>query len=239
MLGVLAGGQPQRVGDISNATHLGQSTVSRLLATLESAAFIERDGGSGHFSLGPDLITLAGVAANQHPLFRASRQVAQNLAFRLGVGVAVAVRRGDAAFYLLDFEGPDAPRNRTLAGQRDPLHATAVGKCLLLGLLPGERGSLLGNLRPLTARTITDHRRLDAELSLAERRGYVTEIEELGLGRAGLAAPIRDAGGAVRGALGISGPLSVLRLDERESEYATAAIESAERIGSAVGYVGA
>jgi len=239
VLGVFADGQPQRVADVSKATHLGQSTVSRLLATLESVSLVERDGVSGYYSLGPELITLAGVAVNQHPLFRASRQIAQNLAFRLGVGVNVAVRRENAAFYLLDFEGLDAPRNHTLVGQRDPLHATALGKCLLLGVPREERQDLLGDLRRVTAHTITDHARLDAELALAERRGYATEIEELALGRGGLAAPIRDAGGTIRGALSITGPISALRLDERETEFAATAIESAERIGSAVGYVGA
>jgi DNA-binding IclR family transcriptional regulator len=239
VLGVFAAGQPQRVADVSKATHLGQSTVSRLLATLESLSLVERDGASGYYSLGPELITLAGVAVNQHPLFRASRQIAQNLAFRIGVGVNVAVRRDAAVFYLLDFEGLDAPRNHTLVGQGDPLHATGLGKCLLLGVPRDEREDLLGDLRRFTAHTVIDHSLLDAELALTERRGYAMEVEELALGRGGLAAPIRDAGGAIRGALSITGPLSVLRLDERETEYAATAIESAERIGSAIGYVGA
>src|SRR3954451_9890263 len=148
VLNVFADGQPQRVADVAKATRLGQSTASRVLGTLESLALAERDPVSGLYRLGPELITLAGVALNQHPLYRAARQTAQDLAAELGLGANVAVRRDDALFYLMNFEGKDSPRSFALMGQRNPLHATGMGKCLLLGVPAEERAELIGELKP-------------------------------------------------------------------------------------------
>ncbi|GAA3934589.1 IclR family transcriptional regulator [Actinomadura viridis] len=232
-------GRPElRVSDVAKATGLGTSTASRLLATLESLEFVERDPISGLYRLGTAPITLGGVALNQDPVHRESRQIAQDLAAGLGLGANVAVRRGDSMFYLLNFEGRQAPRSYVLTGQRKPLHATGIGKCLLLALDPAGRRALIPEPRGFTPYTITDHDRLEEELAEAARRGYATEVEELALSRACVAAPIRDASGAIVAALSISGPLSVIDLPAREEELSRAVIEAADSISIGLGYVG-
>lgn len=229
-----------RVSDVAKATGLGTSTASRLLATLETLEFVERDEVSGLYRLGTAPITLGGVALNQHPVHREARQVAQDLAAAVGLGVNVAIRRGDSMFYLLNFEGRLAPRSFVLTGQRKPLYATGIGKCLLLALTPAERRELLpeGTLQPFTARTIATHERLDEELARTLGRGYATEVEELAFGRACVAAPIRDMSGAVVAAISISGPLSAIDLAAREAELARTVIETADSISIGLGYVG-
>ncbi|WP_127792613.1 IclR family transcriptional regulator [Agromyces sp. LHK192] len=239
VLNVFAGGQPQRVSDVAKATQLGQSTASRLLSTLESVALVERDPITGLYRLGPDVITLGSVALNQHPLYRGSRQVLQNLAADLGLGANVAVRREDTVMYLANFDGTKAPRNHTIAGRRDPLHATSMGKCLLIGVPEAERADLLGDLVAYTVRTITDLDRLNAEVAEAAARGYAVDVDEFALGRASVATPVRDQSGAVIAALSISGPATAIRLDEREASLAAIVIEAADRIGSGLGYVAA
>src|SRR3954470_7910293 len=54
-----------RVSDLVKQLALAKSTVSRRLATLESLGFVERDPQTGLYSLGLELVTLAGVALNQ------------------------------------------------------------------------------------------------------------------------------------------------------------------------------
>ncbi|WP_419999791.1 IclR family transcriptional regulator [Streptomyces boninensis] len=241
VLGVFGDGHPElRVSDVVRITGLGTSTTSRLLATLESLDFVERDGLSGLYRLGTAPITLGGVAVNNHPVHREARQLAQELAARLELGANVAIRHGAALFYLLNFEGRQAPRSTVLTGQRKPLHATGLGKCLLLGLTPEQRRELLpeAELHGFTHATITSHRQLDAELEQAARHGYATEVEELAHGRSCVAAPIRDRTGAITAAISISGPLSTVALDRRETELARAAIEAADSISVGLGYVG-
>lgn len=234
----LPGGAGLRAADVGKRAGLSQSTASRMLATLESVGFVERDE-VGLYRLGPQLITLAGAAINHDPVHRAARQSAQNLAASLGLGANVAVRRGDTLFYLCNFEGRHAPKSFVLMGQHNPLHATAMGKCLLSGLTAAQRRGLLGDALPrFTERTITDHEALDEAVDLVGTRGYGTEVEELALGRACIAAPILDHDGAVVAALSVSGPLSALDLAGRQQTLADALIETADAISVSLGYLG-
>jgi DNA-binding IclR family transcriptional regulator len=229
-----------RVSDVAKLAELGLSTASRLLTTLEAAGFVDRDPVSGLYRLGLDTVSLGGAVLNAHPVHREARQIAQNLAAELGLGVNVAVRRDASLFYLLNFEGRQAPRSFVLSGQRNPLHATGLGKSLLTGLGPAERRALLPDaaLAAYTPRTITTHQALDAELERTIARGYGSELEELALGRACVAAPIREAAGDVVAALSVSGPLSAIDLGRREGELSRAVIEAADSISIGLGYVG-
>lgn len=227
-----------RVGDIAKLTGIGQSTVSRQLASLESLGLVERDEVSGLYRLGLDLMTYATVAVNQHPVHRAGRQVAQDLACRLGLGVNVAVLRNSSLFYLFHFEGRLAPKSYSMVGRRNPLHATALGKALLLGMGDRERRSLLSDsLDRFTSHTVVTHEALGEQLATAARDGYAVELEELSLGRACLAAPIRDAHSTVVAALSVSGPLSAMDLPTRRDELAAIAIEAADSIATGLGLV--
>jgi DNA-binding IclR family transcriptional regulator len=230
-----------RVTELAQLSGLGQSTVSRLLSTLEALGYVERDDRSGLYRLGLDLVTLAGIALNQSPVHREARQTAQSLACSLALGANVAERRDAQLFYLLNFDGRLAPRSYTLVGRRGPLHATGMGKALICELGRGELERLLPE-RSLHRFTHNTHIRLDTlatELALVRERGYALEVEELALGRACVAAPIRDRSGSVVAALSISGPLSALALEEREAELASRAIESADQISIGLGYLAA
>lgn len=231
-----AGHTRVRASDLASAAGLGLSTASRLLATLESLGFVERDPVTSLYRLGPLALRVGGAAANQQPVHREARQVAQSLAARLGLGVNVARRHGDRLVYLINAEGELAPRSFTLLGQTNPLHATGLGKCLLLGCPAGERDELLGELTAFTARTITDRGALEAELDEVRARGYAMEVEELALGRACVAAPIRDREGAVVAAISVSGALSALDLANRRDELAQIVIETADTVSTALGY---
>jgi DNA-binding IclR family transcriptional regulator len=227
-----------RVGEVAKLCGLGASTASRLLATLVDAGLLERDAG-GSYQLGPAVITLAGVALNRSQLYREARVVAYEISADTGLGVNVAELRDEKVFYLLHFDGRLAQRSYTLMGRHNPLHATGLGKCLLAERSAADRSELLGSgpYDSYTAHTLTTPESLDEQLRLVRERGYATEREELALGRACVAAPIRGRGGAVVAAISISGPLSALRLEEREAEFSRTAIEAADRIGTAIGAV--
>ncbi|MQA06015.1 MAG: helix-turn-helix domain-containing protein [Streptosporangiales bacterium] len=238
--GGVGGRAELRVADVARTVGLGVSTTSRLLATLESVEFVQRDPVSQLYRLGPALITLGGAAINQDPVYREARPIAQQLAARHGFGVNVAVCRGDKVFYLLNVEGPAAGKSYTLMGQSNPLHATGMGKCLLLDLTAAERRELLpeAQLRGFTPKTLTTHAALDDELAVVRQRSYATELEELAPGRACVAAAIYGRDSQIVAAISVSGPLSVLDLAAREAELAQLVIESADRISVGLGYLG-
>lgn len=225
-----------RVADVARICGIGTSTASRVLATLAAEGMTQRDD-NGQYQLGYRMISLGGIALNNSSVYRRSRNVAYGLSCELGAGVNVAELQDGHVFYLLNFDGKYAPRDSTLIGQYYPVHATGLGRCLLCELDVDERDRLLGPapLPAYTAFTIVDRDQLELELARVRERGYAIEREEIGLTRACVAAPIRDKTGKVVAAISISGPLSLLRLEERTSELAQVVIEAADRISTSLG----
>lgn len=227
-----------RASDIGRAIGLGPSTTSRLLATLEGLDYVRRDPVSQEYRIGTAVLLLASQGLNHDPVHRESRAAAQELAHRTGLTANVAVRDRDHAVYLCHFEGSLTRKSHTMIGMAQPLHASALGKALLLDLTQAEREDLLGDLERYTDRTLTDHDALTADLRTSAGRGWCFEDQELALGRFCVAVPIRNAAGSVVAALSISGGMSVLR-DRDLTAITEDLIEVGDRISVGLGLLGA
>lgn len=228
-----------RVSDIAEQVKLPQSTVSRLLKSMESLEFVARDPDSGAYRPGLQLVSLAGIVLNQMPLRSEGMVELSAMAAETGLAANLAILRDDALFYLASVEGPRAPKLFTMMGRQGPLHSTGMGKILLAHLPDDEREAALARIAyprytPHTAGSVEELRPM---LDEALGRGYASEREELAFGRACLASPVRDARGRVVAATSISGPLSELDLDRREPELAQRVIEMADRISRRLGWV--
>jgi DNA-binding IclR family transcriptional regulator len=227
-----------RASDVARAIGLGTSTTGRLLATLEQLGFVRREPRGQGYVIGTAVMRLASQGLNHHPVHREARAAAQDLAQRTGLTANVAVREDDHAVYLCHFEGALARKSHTMVGMSQPLHASALGKCLLVDLTQAEREDLLGELPRYTEHTIVDHDALTADLAAGRARGWCTEDQELALGRLCLAVPVRSASGQVAAAISISGALSVLRTRDLDA-LAEDLIEVGDRISVGLGLLGA
>ncbi|MET9092939.1 IclR family transcriptional regulator [Streptomyces cyaneofuscatus] len=227
-----------RISELCAQTGLGQSTVSRMVSSLDRLGFVAQDTRTGLYRLGPTAVTLGSVALNSSPLFRAARQVTQNLAHTTGLGVNLAELRDDHLFYLCNFEGARSPKSFTMAGRTAPLHATGMGKAVLaeLGTEYVRDYYAQGLADAYTPHSITDAAAMEKALEEVRSRGYATEVEELAFGRACVAAPIRGRGGRVVAALSLSGPLSELGLPGRQQEWALTVIEAADELSVTLGF---
>ena len=88
-------------------------------------------------------------------------------------------------------------------------------------------------LQVMTDYTVTDMRRLRAELKLVRARRFAAAVDELELGLAAIAAPVIGAGGNVIAALSISGPttrMSPSRIDELEPRLVDEAQTLSDRL---------
>ncbi|WP_052397566.1 IclR family transcriptional regulator [Streptomyces sp. NRRL F-5123] len=229
-----------RVTELCAQTGLGQSTVSRMMSTLDRLGYVVPDARTGLYRLGPAAVTLGSVALNSSSLFRAARPIAQSLAHATDLGVNLAEFRDDRLFYLCNFEGARSPKSFTMAGRTAPLHATGMGKAVLAEQPAAYVRAYFdrGFAHAYTPHTITEPAAMEAVLAEIRSRGYATEVEELAFGRACLAAPIRTRGGQVVAALSLSGPLSDLDLDQpgRQRELALTVIEAADELSVALGF---
>lgn len=225
-----------RTSDIGRAIGLGASTTGRILATLEKLGYVRREPQG--FAIGTTILALASQGLNHNTVHRESRTAAQELAHRVDLTANVGVLDGNSCIYLCHFEGSLAPKSHTMVGMRQPLHASALGKSLILDMTANDRRNMLGYLHPYTDKTITDHELLTQDLDEARHRGWCVENQELALGRVCIAAPIRNAAGRIAAALSISGQMKVLWSKDMDA-LAEDLIEVTDRISVGLGLISA
>lgn len=222
------------------AVELGvhKSTVSRLIAVLESRGFVEQLADRGKYRLGFALVRLAGSTSAQMDLAKQSQATCDRLAEQCGETVNIAILDGDRIINIVETLGPAEITLRTWVGQNCPAHATSSGKALLAAL-PAEtvRELVGGKLETFTDNTIADGAALAAELAEVRRNGWASVREELEIGLNAVGVPVRDSTGKVIAALSVSGP--AYRLDpERFDEVAEMTMLAAEQISRRLGFTG-
>lgn len=233
--------QPEvRVTDVAHRLNLTQSNVSRLLNTMVSLDYVEKDEVSGFYRLGPKIISLGSIALNNYEIRKQALPELYELENKLGLGANLAILNQKSMFYLAHVDSHHSPRMYTMNGRSMPLHCTAIGKVLLAFMSDEEREEIISaeQLPKYTAHTLTEKNRLLRELEQIRNNGYATEIEELALGRACIAAPVRNRRGDVIAGISISGALSQIRLEEREQTLRAMIIEVTDRVSMKMGYVG-
>lgn len=232
--------QPEiRVIDAAKKLNLTQSNVSRLLSTMVSLGYVEKDELSGFYRLGPEIVSLGGLALNNYEIRKQALPELYELERKLGLGANLAILNKGRMFYLAHVDSHKSPRMYTMIGRTNPLHCTGIGKVLLAQMSVDQAERILEEegMYPFTGRTIAEKARLFQELEVIRSRGYAIENEELALGRACIAAPVRDRGGQVAAGISISGPLSEVDLSNREEELAGILIEVTDRVSMKMGHI--
>ena len=191
------------VGDLAARLGVHASTASRLAATLAAHGFLEREGETGSFRLGPELIRLGLLAAGGSSLIATARPAMEELASETAETVVLSVASGSSAVDVAQVDARYLIGGRSWVGRRLPLHATSDGKVLLAW---GAAARAAGRLDAVTKRTITDRAELEAELARVRSRGFATAVGELEEGLNGVAAPIFSRDGACAAALNVSAP---------------------------------
>src|SRR4051812_8909231 len=186
-----------------------KSTVSRWLAALEEADFLERDPDSSRYRLSLRLAVLGDVARQTTNLQRSGRPWLHWLAQQTGETANLTVLDGTVA---VNIEVADSPRpvmHIGWVGRRLPVHATASGKILVAFAHETVLTTVLGTkLERFTPETITGTRLFRREIEGIRARGYATVWAELESDLAAVAAPVRDHSGNVVAAVAIGGPVS-------------------------------
>jgi IclR family acetate operon transcriptional repressor len=203
VLATLAGpGGPHRLADLAQACDLPKPTAHRMLQTFAEAGYAV-GAGSGRYTAGPRLLGLSAAAlSTTRPL----RPVLADLQRRSGHTVHYAVRHADHAVYVEKLEPDQAYRLNTRPGGEVPLYCTAVGRAILARLPEADvAATLSAPLAARTAKTVTDPAAIRRALTTVDSAGYVVDDEQFETHVRCLGAPVLDAGGAVVGAVSVSG----------------------------------
>ena len=222
---------PRTVVELETAAGGSADGVRAALDALERHGLVEWDAARAHVSPGPREIRYAqagrDLAALAEPAMR-------RLASESGETVNLMVRTAGGAEAIAQVDGRHVLGVSNWIGRVVPDHCSAAGK---LFLAYGASSVPAGQLERLTAAPIVDRPLLERELETVRRQGYATIVDELELGLAAVAAPVRDHDGAVVAALSVAGPTA--RLGEaRLRLLGRVAIEQAHAVSVQLGYQG-
>lgn len=216
-----------------------RSTALRLLGTLERHALVERDRESSRYRLGRRIQQLASVASGEFDLRALARPLCESLSRASGETVTLDVLVGDVIVPIEQATAAASVVSVNWLGRRAPAHCTASGKAILAFSSQQVRERVLARrLEAATPHTITDRRRLDAQLAEVRDTGVASTQEELEIGLDALAAPVYGTTGEVVAALDVSGPSARLRSAGRE-ELVRRLCESAAELSHRLGFRGA
>jgi DNA-binding IclR family transcriptional regulator len=213
---------------------LNRSTAHRLAATLVEyryLSFVPRVG----YALGPKLLELGYRARQQTSLTRLARQHLDALATSTGDTVHLGVIEGMRALYLDKIPGSRRVEVSSRIGERQPLRSTGLGKALVLDETEDRLRELYeyetreGNSYsvPLAVwlRRMKDYARLGHTLDLEENEDRIRCV----------AAPVRDAGGKIVGAISVSSAAQYLD-DDRIDRLAEEVRRTAQAISQELGW---
>lgn len=202
---------PVGLTDIASALGLAKTTAHGLVRTLVAVGAVEQTADNGGYYLADDPF---GARKNRWDL-NEIRARAMNwtdaLAARTSLATQVSVLQNKQVRIVHDVlaaSGVGLPVLRT--GQIVPAHATALGRVHLAFDVHLARELVAAGLDPFTHRTITDGAELAHELAEVRDNGWACGCGDLDPDVATIAAPIRDQGGAVMAAVGVSGPIDEL-----------------------------
>jgi DNA-binding IclR family transcriptional regulator len=207
ILELFGGGSPELTQtEISNRLGLPVPTVHRLVKLLTERGWLVRDMATRRLRLGLG-------AARLLPAVRLpdlAREPLRALAERTGETVNLATLDGQDVLYLLSETGSHLLTLRSHAGLRLPVHATALGKCLLAQLDDGAARAAAGRdpYARLTERTITEWPKLRANLERIRREGVAYSREEYEIGLHSIAVPLAWVDGDGPVAVNVSLPSS-------------------------------
>lgn len=225
---VVESARPLAVGELAELTGLPKSTTSRVVSALERQGLVQRAGG---LRPGPVLLRLAQRGMPEATLVELADGALRALADASGETINLAVPTHGGVEQIAQRDSRHFVGVTNWVGRPVPLHATSNGKVFLAY----RAAPIPDRLERLTPRTITKREKLEQALDKVRARGYATAQDELEVGLAAVAAPVRGAGGEVVAALSISGP-TIRLTPERTKELAPLLVDQARALSKRLGY---
>lgn len=197
--------------DVTRSTGLPKSSAFRYLATLERRRYVERDPVTATYRAGSAFLPLR--AHEPELLARRARPHLERLRDRVEETINLGMLQGNRVIYLEIVESHRAMRLAARRGDRDPIHATALGKAIAANLPVRRVRAILDaeGMPRLTQRTLVDQESYLAELAKTRERGYALDNGESEIDGRSVAVPV--VGGNLPAAISYSAPASRFPLD--------------------------
>ena len=194
------------VTEIARRVDLHKSSVSRILATLERAGYVERDDSTGRFRLGLGLIALTGPLLANLDVRRVAQPELEQLARRTGETSALMVWNGHESVVVEQVPSPREVKHTAAVGTRyDTYQSSSVQ--VFLSEMPQAEVQRLFERRLLVGPD--DPQAVDAyleELRESRERGYAVNDGRTSIEEVGISSPVHDHRGMPVAAIMLSAP---------------------------------
>jgi DNA-binding IclR family transcriptional regulator len=224
--------------EIARLTSIPVRTAAKIVSTLEARGLLSSSGSAnGEWSLGPNWLKIADYKRSRTNIREAATSILYTLREQLNETFIFGVRDGDRRIIADCLVSTQPIRRVSRAGDEIALHVGSSGRTILAGLSDEDVSAYLSRAKLINYGydTMTDPKRIWADIRRARQNGYLTSQAEITKESFSSSAPVRSYKGDVVAALTITFPLSRLT-DELRGTAIRLAQEGAQRISRRLGY---
>ncbi len=230
-------GETMSSSDVARRMKMPRTTALRILLTLCDEGLLSRIGNE--FEPGSKLFRLGLRALSSVRLTKLALPILRDLSERTRETAQLVMLSGLQGVVLEVCEGPRLVRVPQPPGTLIALHCSAAGKVLLAYALKSRLPQIVAQgLIARTPNSLTTLAELESELDRILTLGYAVDDEEYYEGVRCLAAPVWEASGATRAALGIVASASTFSRRQNQ-EVAQHVLSATNELALAMGYEGA
>ncbi len=197
------------VSDLSEELNLGKSTIHRLLDTLVAYQYVDRLENN-RYRLSWRLFQIGNILPRQRTISNIDSKMLKELSDKVEETVNLGVKEHKDVIVVSKVDPEIASRVKVdfRVGEREPFHATAMGKVLFCEMERDKIEQLFGSsqLPRYTDKTVQSLDKLMVELDKVREQGFAIDDEEFSPGLSCIAMPIRDYTGKIVAATSVSGP---------------------------------
>lgn len=227
-----------RLPEIVRELDISRATAFRLAHTLEADGYLQRVADSNAFQLGINVLSLGFEYLSSLDLIEAARPALEQLRDQTEASTHLGVREGLEVVFL--FRAPSRHRLRSNVdiGTRMPLYTTTGGRAMLFDTSLQELRAMYNGvtMQRYTTWTPTNVDDLYQMVQSDKKRGYVSCPSAYTAGITNIAAPIRDATGAIVAAVVISDYESLPSLQDKDGLLKDQVLAAATTISKMIGY---
>lgn len=227
-----------RLSEIASAIGISRSSAFRLVHTLQSLGYLERDEETKSYRLGSRVLALGYTFLASKDVVELARPVLERLRDETNNSAHLGILDGHDVVYVGRVPSLQTVSTNISVGSRLPAYATSMGRMLLAYLSETELKRLFGRakLQRFSARTPATYDELVKQLATDQARGYAISHSDFEAGIASAAAPIFGASGAIVASINVSGPDGAVTRHVFDTTIREAVCIAAREISARLGY---
>jgi len=223
--------------EISKALSIPKSSLTALLSSLVSKAYLSVIPAENRYVLGPQILALAGYYQAANDILKISQPIIRNLMQVTSESASLTVSRGTEVMIVCKEDCPNPLKHQLDLGQRGPMYATAGGKIFLAYLSSKELDEYFSSVEliPFTKHTNLDPEKSKHELIEVRKTNIAYNREEHEIGIIAMSTPVYDLYGKLVASVGV--PMPIIRFTpEKEQFIKKELLSSAEMISYKLGF---